>query len=125
MLVIVSYIIRSLAPVINPMGVFGFFLYITYAFDSSLYSEQLLDTLGKISYVDGWLLFVVSTFVFVIGIIFGLKSYKNDIPLRWSWSKSKNELFGFSISTILGYGLYFVAYPYAFLFIHFIVMIVI
>lgn len=130
MLVVTSYIIRLLAPLINPLGLLGFISYIMYAIESNMYHKAPLtyvsefpeEILGTISYANGWMLFAVSIFIFTLGIWYGVRAYKNDIPVRWLWSKSKNKLFDFSLTTIVGYGLCFVAYPYAIFFIHFMVV---
>lgn len=130
MLIVTSYIIRLFAPLVNTLGVIGFFAYLIYALDSYLYSEDPLthvsscpvEILGTIGYANGWMFFVVSIIIFILGIWYGIKVYKNDIPVRWLWSKSKNNLFDFSLTTIAGYGFCFAAYPYALFLIHFMVV---
>lgn len=62
-------------------------------------------------------LLIYSGIAFVGGIVFGIFAYKNDIPPRFFWSKSKNEIFEFSVSSILGYGIYFGLLPSAIYFI--------
>lgn len=39
----------------------------------------------------------------LVGLVFGIFAYKLDIPPRWTWSKSKNDLFRFSVTAVLGY----------------------
>ena len=130
MLIFISYIIRLLAPLVNTLGLIGFFTYGMYALDSNLYSEDPLnhvsnfpvEILGTIGYANGWMFLAVSIGIFILGIWYGIKAYKNDIPVRWLWSKSKNSLFDFTLTTIVGYGFCFAAYPYALFLIHFMVV---
>ncbi len=130
MLVVTSYIIRLLAPLVNTLGLIGFIAYGMYALSFHLYSEDPLshvpdlpvEILGMISYANGWMFLAISIGIFILGLWYGIKAYKNDIPVRWLWSKSKNSLFDFSLTTILGYGFCFAAYPYAIFLIHFTVV---
>ena len=39
----------------------------------------------------------------IVGLVFGVAAYRNDIPPRWSWSKSRNSLFEFSVAAVFGY----------------------
>lgn len=129
MLVVISYIIRLLSPVVNPMGVIGFICYIMYVVDyvtlcldpATKETQWPVEVVGKVTYANGWLYFIVCTIVFIGGIVFGIKAYRNDIPARWLWSKSKNDLFSFSLSTVLWYAFSFVAYPYTVFLIHFFI----
>ena len=112
-----------MAPIVNPMGIIGFISYVLYMMDYWLYCscpqyttyepEFPVEILGKISFTNGFIFLGLSIFIFIVGVIFGIKAYRYDIPLRWSWAKSKNDVFSFSLSTIVGYAFYFVAYPYA------------
>jgi hypothetical protein len=132
-MLIITYIIRLLAPIVTALGFIGIFAYGIYVCDYILYCEDpskyVADTpttkiIGTIDYANGLFILYLSIALFIVGIIYGIYAYKNDIPLRWAWAKSKNSLFSFSISTILGYGLCFAAYPYAFFFIHYLIKIV-
>ena len=130
MLIVTSYIIRLLAPLVNSLGLIGFIAYGMYALDSHLYSEDPLshvpdlpvEILGTIGYANGWMFLAISIVIFILGLWYGIKAYKNDIPVRWLWSKSKNSLFDFALTTIVGYGFCFAAYPYALFLIHFMVV---
>ena len=81
-----------------------------------------MEAFGKIGYAKGGMLFVISIVVFILGLWYGVKAYKNDIPVRWLWSKSKNALFEYSLTTVVGYAFYIVAYPYAIFFIHILIL---
>ena len=49
----------------------------------------------------------------IVGLIFGIAAYRNDIPPRWFWSKSKNDLFCFSVVAVLGYAWSFASWVLA------------
>jgi hypothetical protein len=125
-----SYFIRLFAPVINPMGVIGFIFYLLYMMDYWLYNEPFLkhnpqfpvEILGKISFDIGFLIFGISILAFILGILFGVKAYRNDIPFNGLWTKSNNELLSVSISTTLKYAFSFFAYPYAIFLVHFCIV---
>ena len=125
MLVVTSYILRLLAPVVNCLGIIGFIWYIMCILGgdpSSETHEATMEAFGKIGYAKGGMLFVISIVVFILGLWYGVKAYKNDIPVRWLWSKSKNALFEYSLTTVVGYAFYIVAYPYAIFFIHILIL---
>jgi hypothetical protein len=81
-MIVLAYIINLLAPLVNFVGLLGLFACIIY--------EDL-----SVLLFDG--------VIAVVGLVFGIFAYKLDIPPRWSWSKSKNDLFRFSVTAVLGY----------------------
>ena len=92
MIVVIAYIINLFAPIINTLGLLGLIGCCVYEdFDALIY--------GAIAAV--------------VGFVFGIVAYRNDIPPRWTWAKSKNELFKFSVTTVLGYAWSFAAWPFA------------
>lgn len=90
MIKIIAYIINLFSPIVTPFGLFG-----------------LLAICGNKDYR---MLGVMGFFAF-IGLIFGFRAYKLDIPPRWKWSKSSNQVFNFSVSTVLGYAIDFASWP--------------
>ena len=92
MIVVLAYIINLFAPIVNTVG--------------------LLGLIGCIVYEDLYMLGIAAP-VAVAGLIFGIFAHRNDIPPRWFWSKSKNALFEFSVSAVLGYAWSFAAWPLA------------
>ncbi len=82
MILIISYIINLLAPIINTLGLIGL--------------------CGCVAEGDFYIL-IITAVLFVIGLLFGIFAFRMDIPPRWFWSKSRNELFSFSITAVLGY----------------------
>jgi hypothetical protein len=89
---IVAYILNLFAPIVFWCGLFGFF-------GCGVY--------------DDCQYYLYSLILFILGIIFGVFAYKQDIPPRWSWTKSHNELFRFSVSQVIGYGISFAMWPFA------------
>ena len=81
-MVVLAFIINLLAPVVNILG--------------------LLGLCACVIYDDLHVLFIAG-FMAVVGMVFGIFAHKNDIAPRWTWSKSKNDLFRFSVMTVLGY----------------------
>ena len=81
-MVVLAFIINLLAPVVNFLGMLGLCACVVY--------EDL--------YV-----LVLAAIMAVVGLVFGIFAYKLDIPPRWTWSKSKNDLFRFSVMAVLGY----------------------
>ena len=81
-MVVLAYIINLLAPVVNFLGMLGLCACVIY--------EELPVLL-------------FSGIMAVVGLVFGIFAYKQDIPPRWFWSKSKNDLFRFSVTAVLGY----------------------
>lgn len=81
-MVVLAYIINLLAPVVNFLGMLGLCACIIY--------EELPVLL-------------FSGIMAVVGLVFGIFAHKMDIAPRWFWSKSRNELFRFSVTAVLGY----------------------
>ena len=81
-MIVLAYIINFLAPLVNFVGLLGLFACIIYEELSVLLFAGVMA---------------------VVGLAFGIFAYKLDIPPRWSWSKSKNDLFRFSVTAVLGY----------------------
>lgn len=81
-MIVLAYIINFLAPLVNFVGLLGLFACIIYEELSVLLFAGVMA---------------------VVGLVFGIFAYKLDIPPRWSWSKSKNDLFRFSVTAVLGY----------------------
>lgn len=49
----------------------------------------------------------------VLGLVFGIAAYRNDIPPRWFWSRSANEILENSVTIVIGYMVNFATYPLA------------
>ena len=81
-MIVLAYIINLLAPLVNFVGLLGLFACIIYEEFSVLLFAGVMA---------------------VVGLVFGIFAYKLDIPPRWTWSKSKNDLFRFSVTAVLGY----------------------
>ena len=81
-MVVLAYIINLLAPVVNILG--------------------LLGLCGCVVYEDLYILLIAGIMA-VVGLVFGIFAYRLDIAPRWFWSKSRNELFSFSVTAVLGY----------------------
>ena len=92
MITVLAYIINLLAPIVNMLGVLGL--------------------CGCIVYEEFRILIIAGTLA-IIGLIFGIFAHKNDIAPRWFWSKSRNELFSFSVTAVLGYAGSFAMWPCA------------
>ena len=81
-MVVLAYIINLLAPVVNFLGVIGL--------------------CACVIYEDLYIL-VFAAIMAVVGLVFGIFAHRLDIAPRWFWSKSRNELFRFSVTAVLGY----------------------
>ena len=92
MILVIAYIINLLAPIVNTIGAFGL--------------------IGCIVYDEPEML-IYGGVVGVVGLIFGMVAYGNDIPPRWFWSRSKNQIFSFSVTAVLGYAWSFAAWVFA------------
>lgn len=92
MILIIAYIINLFAPVVNFVG--------------------LLGLCGCVVYEDLHVL-IISSILFVLGLVFGIFAHRRDIPPRWFWAKSKNDIFKFSITAVLGYAWSIAMWPYA------------
>lgn len=96
MIVVLTFLINLLAPIVNTLG--------------------LLGVCGMGAYGD-WGGFAYCVIMFVVGCVFGVMAIPYDIPPRWFWSRSANEIFNFKIFGILGYGWSFAMWPAAVYFI--------
>ena len=81
-MVVLAFIINLLAPVVNFLGMLGL--------------------CACIIYEDLYILLFVGIMA-VVGMVFGIFAHRLDIAPRWFWSKSRNELFRFSVTAVLGY----------------------
>ncbi|MBR3877063.1 MAG: hypothetical protein IKJ23_02645 [Bacteroidaceae bacterium] len=91
MIVVIAYIINLFAPIVNTFGTIGL--------------------CGCIVYDDFHILYIAAVMA-ILGLVFGIIAYRNDIPPRWFWSKSKNRIFSFSVSAVLGYSWSFAAWVF-------------
>ena len=91
MIVVIAYIINLFAPIVNTLGAIGL--------------------CGCIVYDDFHILYTAAAMA-ILGLVFGIIAYRNDIPPRWFWSKSKNQIFEFSVSAVLGYSWSFAAWVF-------------
>lgn len=89
MIIVIAYIINFFAPLVNFLGLIGL--------------------CGAVAVGDWGVLSIAGVFA-IVGFVFGILAYKNDIPPRWFWSRSRNEIFEFSVSAVLGYTYNFVAW---------------
>ena len=92
LIIIISYIINLLAPIVNTLGIFGLILSI---------GNDDIDVL------------IISGVLAIVGLIFGIFAYGNSIPPRWFWSRSKDFIFEFSVTAVLGYAWNFATWPIA------------
>ena len=92
MILFLAYIINLFAPAINLIG--------------------LLGLCGCVVYEDFYVL-VIAAMMFVAGLFFGRLAYGLDIPPRWFWAKSRNQLFSFTVTAVLGYAWSFAMWPCA------------
>lgn len=88
----ICFVINLLAPITNALGLFGLLLACSRSEWSVLYSAIPFA---------------------IAGLVFGIFAYRRDIPPRWFWSRSTNELFSFSVTAVLGYAVTFAVYPLA------------
>ena len=56
---------------------------------------------------------IISGVLAIVGLIFGIFAYSNSIPPRWFWSRSKDFIFEFSVTAVLGYAWNFATWPLA------------
>lgn len=89
---VICYLINLLAPITNMLGLFGCLL--------------------ACSRGEWGVLYIAIPFA-VAGLIFGIFAYSRDIPPRMFWTESVNEIFSFTVTTVIGYALTFAAYPLA------------
>lgn len=91
MIKVIAYILNLFAPLVNILGAIGM--------------------LASISVGDMYIL-PIGGALFLVGIVFGIFAYKLDIPPRWFWAKSVNELFEFSVTAVLGYAWNFASWGF-------------
>ena len=92
MLIVLSFLINLLAPIVNALGMVGL--------------------CGCIAYDDPQIL-IISGVLAVVGFIFGIFAYPLGIPPRWFWSHSANAIFEFAVTAVLGYAWNFAMWPCA------------
>lgn len=92
MILVLSFIINLLAPIVNTIGLFG------------LICSVINDDID---------ILIISAILFVVGFIYGIFAYSLDVPPRWFWSESKNEIFEFAVTAVLGYAWNFAMWPCA------------
>ena len=100
MIRIIAYILNFFAPIIDILGAFG---------------------LCACVISDDFQILIYAGILWLVGLIFGIFAYKEDVPPRWSWSKSANELLEFAITAVLGYAWNFAMWPSAFYIIQVII----
>lgn len=82
MILVLSYIINLLSAIVNPLGLIGL------CGCMAMGDFHILPIAGGVA---------------IVGLIFGAFAYRLDIPPRWYWAKSANEIFSFSVGAVLGY----------------------
>lgn len=92
MILIISYILNLLAPIINAMGLVGAIIVV-----------QNGD----------YFIFIWTSLCTILGLVFGWMAHNKDIPPRWFWAKSANQIFEFRIMAVLGYAVSVATYPTA------------
>lgn len=92
MIIVISYILNLLAPIVNTLGAIGFCACFPY---------------------DDFHILWISGVAAIVGFVFGILAYRNGIPPRWFWSKSADEIFSFSVTAVLGYAVNFAMWPCA------------
>ena len=100
MILVIAYIINLLAPIVNSVGLLGLC-------ECVVYEDLHILALAGI--------------LFILGIVFGILAHRRDIPPRWFWSKSRNDLFKFSVTAVLGYAWSFAMWPTAIYFVQLII----
>lgn len=100
MIRVIIYILNLFAPLVNMFGAIGL--------------------CGCVAFGDFYIL-VVAGIMAVLGVVFGIFAYRLDIPPRWFWSKSSNDLFSFSVMAVFGYAVSFAMWPCAIYFIKLLV----
>ena len=104
-MVVICYLLNKLSPIVNLLGLLGLF-------GGIFICDNCWRITGDdtVSYIctcsDAGIairMYVITIVLAVVGFIFGIFAHKNDIPPRWSWSKSRNSLFEFSVAAVFGY----------------------
>lgn len=99
-LIVLSFIINLLAPIVNPLGAIGICLCII---------------------EDDFHILTISGALAVVGLIYGIFAYRLAIPPRWFWSRSINAIFSFSVTAVLGYAGSFALWPPAVYFVQYMI----
>lgn len=112
-MLVISYILNKLSPIVNSLGVMGLILSILVCADCGKFTvegdyEEICSCAVQGIHIG---LYVIMIICSVIGLVYGIFAYKNDVPPRWTWSKSSNALFEFSIATVFGYVVNFAMWP--------------
>lgn len=92
MILVLSFIINLLAPIVNSIGLFGLIF--------SIIEDDIH-------------ILILSAILCAVGFIYGIFAYSLDVPPRWFWSESKNEIFEFAVTAVLGYAWNFAMWPCA------------
>lgn len=82
MIKIIAYILNLFGVIVNPLGLIGL------CGCMAMGDFHILPIAGGVA---------------IVGLIFGTFAYRLDIPPRWHWAKSANEIFSFSVGAVLGY----------------------
>lgn len=82
MMQVLIYIINLFAPLVNMLGLIGL--------------------CGCVAFGDFNIL-VIAGIMAIVGLVLGIFAYGLDIPPRWFWSESRNDIFSFMITTVIGY----------------------
>lgn len=99
MLKVIAFLLNLFSPIVQPLGVLGIIACILY---------------------DEYRSLQISGFLAIIGFILGILIYRLDIPPRWFWAKSENQIFQFSAAAVLGYMWSLAAWPPAVYFVRLI-----
>lgn len=100
MIQVLLYIINLFAPLVNMLGLIGL--------------------CGCVAFGDFNIL-VIAGIMAIVGLVLGIFAYGYDIPPRWFWSESRNEIFSFVIMTVIGYAGSLAMWPCAIYFIKLLV----
>ncbi|MBQ5890942.1 MAG: hypothetical protein IIW76_00045 [Bacteroidales bacterium] len=83
---VISFILNLASKIVTPIGLIAFFFMIAEG------DFEILITMGILG---------------VVGIVYGIIAFRYDIPPRMFWTDSANEIFSYSVGTVIGYGLMF------------------
>ena len=91
-MLVLIYIINALAPAVNFLGMLG---------------------LCACVIEEDFYICAIGLAAAIVGLFFGLRACKLDIAPRWFWSKSRNNLFKFTVAKVFGYMVSVSMYPFA------------
>jgi hypothetical protein len=91
MIVVISFLLNLMSPIVNILGFLG------------VGCAWLMD--------DNMEVLIMTAVAVVVGLIFGIFAYRNDIPPRMFWTGSVNDIFEFSVTAVLGYAFNIAMYP--------------